>query len=468
MSDILIKILPYQSDPVPLFSQLKTRPWAQLLDSSNCNTALARYDLMVADPRLKIIAQQGINQVTDSSGNTTKVSENSFELIETLLADIHCDDAGLPFCGGVLGYFGYDLTSDSTTAACSTDDQRQPAIDLPDMAVGVYDWAVITDHLEKKTLLVSCSTQKSVLQLVEQLHDELSGHLSKLAADQEVKAPLQVSQLEVDVDLACYKNDFSRIQNYLKDGDCYQINYARCYSARCQGSAWESYKQLRRNNPVPFGAYLDFPFAKILSASPERFIKVSGDRVETRPIKGTRPRGLSDEEDNSLKTELSMSEKDRAENLMIVDLLRNDLGKTCNPGSIEVPELFKIETFPTVFHLVSTVTGKIKNGLSALEVLRHSFPGGSITGAPKKRAMEIIQELEKHKRGIYCGAIGYISFNGNMDTNIAIRTMAVADDQLCFWAGGGIVADSEVEQEFQETRDKAAAFCRLLNVQDIP
>ncbi|NNJ90200.1 MAG: aminodeoxychorismate synthase component I [Gammaproteobacteria bacterium] len=467
MSDILIKTLPYQADPLPLFSHLKSRSWAQLLDSGNCNTELARYDLMVADPRLKIISQKGTTRITDNGGKITETLENTFELVKTILADISCNDRSLPFCGGALGYFGYDLASESSASEPVTTDQRPVMIDLPDMAIGIYDWAVITDHFEKKTLLVTCSEQKEALEELEQLYSELSGHVNSITSREAVPA-LQVSQLDVDIDYTHYKNGFNHIQNYLKDGDCYQINYARCYSSSCQGSAWESYKLLRHNNPVPFGAYLDFPFGQILSASPERFIKVSGNHVETRPIKGTRPRGLTEKEDNKLKADLSNSEKDRAENLMIVDLLRNDLGKTCDPGTIEVPELFKTETFPTVFHLVSTVTGKIKNGLSALDVLRHCFPGGSITGAPKKRAMEIIQELEKHQRDIYCGAIGYISFNGNMDTNIAIRTMTVADKQLCFWAGGGIVADSEVENEFQETRDKAAAFCQLLNIQDIP
>jgi para-aminobenzoate synthetase component 1 len=467
MSDILIKTLPYQADPLTIFSRLKSRPWAQLLDSGNCHTELARYDLMVADPRLKIITQKGITRITDNCGNITETLEDIFELIKKIVADISCIDSSLPFCGGAVGYFGYDLASESSAHKTARTDQRTAMIDLPDMAVGIYDWAVITDHVEKKTLLVSCSEQKAAPEELEQLHIELSGHVKSMTGGEAISA-LKVSQLDVDIDFTHYQKGFNLIQNYLKEGDCYQINYARCYSSPCQGSAWESYKLLRQNNPVPFGAYLDFPFGQILSASPERFIKVSGNHVETRPIKGTRPRGLTEKEDNKLKVDLSNSEKDRAENLMIVDLLRNDLGKTCDPGTIEVPELFKTETFPTVFHLVSTVTGKIKNGLSAFDVLRHCFPGGSITGAPKKRAMEIIQELEKHQRGIYCGAIGYISFNGNMDTNIAIRTMTVADEQLCFWAGGAIVADSEVENEFQETRDKAAAFCQLLNIQDIP
>ena len=217
---------------------------------------------------------------------------------------------------------------------------------------------------------------------------------------------------------------------------------------------------------MPFGAFLDLPFAHILSASPERFIQVTGKRVETRPIKGTRPRSSNPVKDQLLKTELSTSAKDRAENLMIVDLLRNDLGKNCSPGSIHVPELFSVESYPTVFHLVSSIKGTIAEGKTAIDVLRDCFPGGSITGAPKKRAMEIIRELEKHRRGVYCGAIGYISFNGNLDTNIAIRTMVVGGDRLCFWAGGGIVSDSDVHAEFEETQDKARAFFDLLSLEE--
>jgi para-aminobenzoate synthetase component 1 len=462
MNDALIKKLPYQADPSGYFSWLKKKPWAQLLDSGNCNTEVARYDLMVADPRLKIITHHKTTSISDKDNNTTETAEDGFTVLKKLLAQTPAYNTDLPFCGGALGYFSYDLATEQMT-----DDDRPELIELPDMAIGIYDWTVITDHLEKSTILVSCSKDKKVLQQLEKLHSELT-HLDSDSNSSNPDSIMQVSGLIVDIDFKSYQRDFSKIQTYLKDGDCYQINYARCYSSAYSGSAWESYKQLRKNNPVPFAAYLDFPFAKILSASPERFIKVTGNQVETRPIKGTRPRGTTENTDKQLKTDLAASPKDQAENLMIVDLLRNDLGKTCEPGTIEVPELFKVESYPTVFHLVSTVTGKIRQGISAIDVLRNSFPGGSITGAPKKRAMEIIQELEKHKRGIYCGAIGYISFNGNMDTNIAIRTMAVDEENLTFWAGGGIVADSDVNDEFQETRDKARAFAELLNIDVIP
>ncbi|NTV96988.1 MAG: anthranilate synthase component I family protein, partial [Thiobacillus sp.] len=215
-------------------------------------------------------------------------------------------------------------------------------------------------------------------------------------------------------------------------------------------------------NPAPFGAYLNHPGAGILSTSPERFIELRGTRVTTRPIKGTRPRGADPASDRALAAELLASAKDRAENLMIVDLLRNDLGKVCVTGSVTVPGLFEVESFANVHHLVSTVTGTLASDRDAFDLLRATFPGGSITGAPKRRAMAIIEELEPHRRGPYCGAIGYVGYNGDMDTNIAIRTLVGRGDIVSFGVGGGIVADSVAEQEYQECLDKAAPMLRLL------
>jgi para-aminobenzoate synthetase component 1 len=207
---------------------------------------------------------------------------------------------------------------------------------------------------------------------------------------------------------------------------------------------------------------LTTPFAKVLSSSPERFLQLRDGGIETKPIKGTRPRGGCPESDSVLAMELSESTKDRAENLMIVDLLRNDIGRVCQPGSVQVPKLFDVESYATVHHLVSTVTGHLAAGQDAPALLRACFPGGSITGAPKIRAMEIIEELEPHRRGVYCGAIGYLGYDGGMDTNIAIRTLVHSDGVIRFWAGGGIVHDSDVEAEYRETFDKAEALLRLL------
>ena len=228
------------------------------------------------------------------------------------------------------------------------------------------------------------------------------------------------------------------------------------------GDPWLAYKRLREINSAPFSAYLNYPDVQVLSSSPERFLKVNDAKVETKPIKGTRPRVKDLEQDEKQKEALRQSKKDRAENVMIVDLLRNDLSKNCRSGSVKVPVLFDIESFATVHHLVSTVTGVLNQGQHALDLLKNCFPGGSITGAPKIRSMEIIEELEPNRRGLYCGAIGYIGFDGNMDTNIVIRTLIHSENVIRFWAGGGIVYDSVMEEEYQESLDKAAALLDLL------
>jgi len=240
------------------------------------------------------------------------------------------------------------------------------------------------------------------------------------------------------------------------------VNLAQRFVSACSGNPWTAYKALREMNSAPFSAYLNLPDLQILSSSPERFLKVIDNVVETKPIKGTRPRLEHEAEDQHQMVVLSESKKDRAENVMIVDLLRNDISKNCKKGSVKVPKLFDVESFATVHHLVSTVKGVLADGQHALDLLRNCFPGGSITGAPKIRSMEIIEELEPNTRGIYCGSIGYIGFNGNMDTNIAIRTLVHSNQTIRFWAGGGIVNDSVMEDEYQESFDKAAALLGLL------
>jgi para-aminobenzoate synthetase component 1 len=259
-----------------------------------------------------------------------------------------------------------------------------------------------------------------------------------------------------------YLAAIARIKRYILDGDCYQVNFAQRFSVPAEGDPWEAYQGLRRINAAPFGAYLNTPDCQVLCSSPERFLRVRGGDVETRPIKGTRPRGQDPIEDLMLADALLGSAKDRAENLMIVDLLRNDLGKVCAVGSVRVPRLFEVQSFARVHHLVSTVRGRLATGRTAADLLRACFPGGSITGAPKLRAMEIIEELEPHRRGIYCGSIGYLGWDGAMDTNIAIRTMVQSEGVTRLWAGGGIVADSKPEAEYRETYYKAAALLDLL------
>jgi len=230
---------------------------------------------------------------------------------------------------------------------------------------------------------------------------------------------------------------------------------------------YDLYLRLRQINPAPFACYLEFPELTIVSASPERFLRLQGDFVETRPIKGTRPRGKTEEEDKALSQELITSTKDRAENIMIVDLERNDLGRVCRFGSVKVSEMAIMERFPSVFHLTSTVTGRLRQDKNSIDLLRATFPGGSITGAPKIRAMEIIEELEPTKRSIYTGSIGYIGFNGNIDLNIAIRTFIVKKEKVYFQVGGAIVYDSDPEKEYQETLDKGRALINALGITNI-
>ena len=459
MPKIQIHALPYQKDPILVFELVSNMPWAQILDSGSYKGSLARFDIITADPYLKITTSENNTIVQTRDGKILDSGANAFDIIRQQICPFHQEMQEIPFCGGLLGYFGYDLQ----VGGKPSNDKRPAIFELPDMALGTYDWAIISDHHQQQTYFVSAGNDSSITSKIRQ---QISQAIQQPQPQPAISNPLTIDQLETDTPFEDYQKGFERIREYLVEGDCYQINYARSFIADTQGSAWDSYKQLRKNNPVPFAAYLQFPFAQIISASPERFIHIKGDTVETRPIKGTRPRSNDIHEDQLLRKALQNSEKDKAENLMIVDLLRNDLGKTCQPGSIQVPELFSVENYPTVFHLVSSITGKIADNKTAIDVLQGCFPGGSITGAPKKRAMEIIQELEKNQRGIYCGAIGYISFNGNLDTNIAIRTMTVSGGKLAFWAGGGIVADSNVNDEFKETQDKARAFLQLLAIDE--
>jgi len=254
---------------------------------------------------------------------------------------------------------------------------------------------------------------------------------------------------------------FQAIKDYIRAGDCYQVNLAQKFTVEIECDPWRIYRQLHDLNPAPVSAYLDFGDLQVISISPERFLRLGGGHVETRPIKGTRPRRDDPAADAREMENLRASVKDRAENLMIVDLLRNDLGKTCVPGPIRVSRLFDIESFANVHHLVSTIEGDLAPGMDALHLMRGCFPGGSITGAPKLRAMEIIEELEPDRRGVYCGAIGYLSRHGDVDLSIAIRTALHRPGRIVFFGGGGIVADSEAEFEYQETLDKVSSMMQL-------
>jgi para-aminobenzoate synthetase component 1 len=441
-------LLPYTSDVTDYYQAIADLPWAVWLDSCGRD----RYDILTAQPVVTLITQGEQTEISDATG--TRVSNvNPFELLRTQLGNAVDSENDIKFAGGALGYWGYDLAR----LLIHLSEVAKNNEDLPEMAIGIYDWAIQIDHLEKTVQLVSFNrypqTAQDIQQIIERLRQSRSAPKEDFHVHGFIKSNLSRTE---------YNKAFSAVQAYLQAGDCYQINLAQRFSASASGDAFMAYCKLRQLSPSPYSAYLNLPYVQILCASPERFLQVNQGKVETKPIKGTRP-SIEDLQQNQQQIQdLQTNPKDRAENLMIVDLLRNDLSKNCAPGSIKVPKLFEVESYATVHHLVSTVTGELAEGHDALALLQDCFPGGSVTGAPKVRAMEIIDQLEPQRRGIYCGSIGYIGFDGNMDCNIAIRTLVYANGEIRGWAGGGIVADSDKDAEYKETMDKAAAMLSML------
>jgi len=454
MRQPMLTEIPYHADSAALFDSIADWPWAVFLDSGRPFVGQGRYDIISADPMRTVTTRGGVTEV-HSSASVEVSTADPFAVLRRCLGDRGERIHDLPFSGGALGYFSYDLGRRIEVLPEHSEDTGQ----LPEMAVGIYDWALVVDHHERRSYLVS---QGRDSRTTSHWPDLLSRFRSARPACR--RQPFRVTGApQSNLSFTQYAEAFERIKHYIGAGDCYQINLAQRFDARVEGSLWQAFCLLRERNPAPFAAYMNTPYCQLLSCSPERFLQVRDGLVETKPIKGTRPRSSYPEEDAWLAKALQQSHKDRAENVMIVDLLRNDLGKVCTPGTVRVPELFAIESFATVHHLVSTVTGALATGNDSLDLLRACFPGGSITGAPKLRAMEIIEELEPQRRGVYCGAIGYVGFDGAMDTNIAIRTLVHADGSLGFGAGGGIVADSELHAEYQETFDKVAAMLKLLD-----
>ncbi len=447
--------LPYHPDSAALFEHVADRPWAVLLDSAQPSGG-GRYDIIAADPTTTLVTRGAITEIRRHAGRaneTQRTDEDPFALLRAELA-IGAERGALPFMGGAIGYFGYDLARRIERLPQRPGDASTP----PDMAVGIYDWAVLVDHARRESWLVGAGRDARTVAAWPAL-------IERYARPPRVsmrRAQWRVGRVVGAFTRADYARAFARIQRYIADGDCYQVNLAQCFTAPADGDPWPAYRRLRQINPAPFSAYLNLPDARVLSSSPERFLRVEGGRVETRPIKGTRARGATPQADAALAEALRTSAKDRAENVMIVDLLRNDLGRVCATGSVRVPQLCALESYASVHHLVSTVTGRLASGIDAVALLRAAFPGGSITGAPKIRAMQIIDQLEPERRGVYCGSIGWIGFDGDMDCNIAIRTLVHSGDTLRLWAGGGIVADSDAAAEYRECLDKADALLTLL------
>lgn len=434
--------LDYSADPFAWFASVRHRAWPVILESRGCPGQ--RFDIIAADPDVVIRSRNGITTV-GRDGSEYQSSLDPFAAVQKEVSRRRPSEpcpVETPFAGGAIGYFGYELADqvESLPAPAAND------LGMPDMVVGIYDWFIVVDH-HKQTAMMLATPHRSERQdaaIRRQLEaSRLPGFV-----------PFSTGDVSSNFSRQQYDGAINKIKSYIQAGDCYQVNLAQRFMAPFEGDPVALYQSLRDRHAAPYSACLAFPEHQVLSYSPERFLQVRQGQVLTEPIKGTRPRGTTPEEDRRLARELDVSEKDRAENLMIVDLLRNDLGRCCKPGSIAVEELFQLHSFPNVHHLVSSVRGCLREGQSAMDLLKACFPGGSITGAPKIRAMEIIRELEPSRRYAYCGAIGYYDYQGNMDTNLAIRTIVCGNSQVCFWGGGGIVADSTAGDEYQETLDK--------------
>jgi para-aminobenzoate synthetase component I len=443
--------IPYHPNSADWFTALRHLPFAIWLDSGRPQSTYGRFDILSAAPCIHFETRSNRTYITTQDGTEQISDENPFTLLAPYLKKTETLPE-VPFSGGILGYFGYDLCRRLEKLPNLTNQD----ITLPDMCVGIYPWAIIQDHQEKMTWLVinkQLSPNYYFLNIEKIIRTQVTTQHTSTKGQH-----FGINKFKANISTNDYQLAIKKIQHYINAGDCYQVNFAQRFSAQYQGDSFTAYLRLRNALPSPFSAYMQIKgFTEnetvkkqsLLSLSPERFIKLTGTSAETKPIKGTIARGLTPEQDKTNASTLQNSLKDRAENVMIVDLLRNDFSKTCI--NVKTPELFTLQSFANVHHLVSTVTGQLKEKYNALDLLETCFPGGSITGTPKIRAMEIIEALELTRRSVYCGSIGYISSCGNMDTNIAIRTLVCDDNNIHCWGGGGITADSIVEQEYQES-----------------
>lgn len=447
-----------------IFDEVAERPYSCFLDSSLRMERYGRYSFVGFDPYLVLTTSGKTARFIQREGEVLEL--DSMDPLEALrmghraraIAPGDCPEGLPPFVGGGIGYLSYELGRYIERLPESVEDD----LGLPELAYAFFDRVVAFDSRTGRTwLLVSAPDEAGLSEVAEEARDRLvpGTHTRSVTT-------LTPRQAASDCELAfeCgftpqqYKDSVRKVKEYILAGDIYQANLSQRFSAPLVESAWSLYRRLRVLNAAPFSAFLNFGGFAIASSSPERYLKVDGDYIETRPIKGTSRRYDDPERDQQSKSELLASRKDRAELSMIVDLERNDLGRVSEYGSVVVEEHAVLESYATVHHLVSTIVGKLHEGRDMIDLIRATFPGGSITGAPKIRSIEIIDELEPTARSVYCGAIGYLGMNGKSDLNIAIRTMIIKGARVYFQVGGGIVADSEPEAEFQETLDKGKAM----------
>ena len=451
--------LPVIPEARQLMRLVESAPGGVWLDSSLAHPELGRFSLLGVDPFLTFTVTRGRCLVAEG-GRAAEVHGDPWMILRDLLARYRAGTGELPLGGGgAMGYLGYDMGRHLERIPV-----KNPVdANLPEAYFGFYDLLMAVDHLAGETWLVSTGhparTARGRSLRLEYLKRLLERSCGAPASAE--PGPLQPG-LHGHFSRASYCLAVERAKEYIAAGDIYQVNLSQRFWTVMDRA--DLYLRLRQATPVPFGAYIRLGEEAILCASPERFLHVHGDAVETRPIKGTRPRGRNPDEDGRLAADLMNNGKDRAELMMVVDLERNDLSRVCLPGSVHVPRLCGLESYANVHHLVSTITGTLRPGLDVFDLLRASFPGGSITGVPKIRAMEIIEELEPVRRGLYTGSIGYLGFDGSADLNIAIRTGWTEQGRFLFQVGGAVTAESDPDLEYEETMHKAAGLLKSIGV----
>jgi para-aminobenzoate synthetase component 1 len=445
--DLLVTPLSPPPEPLDLCERLSRLPNLLFLDSA-ARGPTGRYSYLAADPVRTFTSRVPGDALIEAR---SALAAHATPRIPSLP----------PFQGGLAGFIGYD----HARVLERIPPPRSDDLDVPDVWLGLYDWVIAWDHESGEAWLLSSGLPERGAAATRRAASRTRAVLALLGRTAPVAAAPPVARAAAsssNFSRAEYMAAVARVREYILAGDVFQVNISQRFETSLPCTPRELYARLRARNPAPYAAFLDGGSFQVMSASPERFLRLDGDHVDTRPIKGTRPRDPDPDRDAALARELAGSAKDQAENVMIVDLLRNDLSRVCRPGSVDVPTLLALETLPTVHHLVSTVTGRLEAGRDAFDLLRAAFPGGSITGAPKVRAMEIIAELEPVRRSVYCGAIGYLALSGDMDTSIVIRTFLAAGGRVCFHAGGGVVADSDPALEYDESLHKARALIEAL------
>ena len=437
-----------------------SQPYPAVLSSRGSSPPLGRYSFLGANPVLRVWAH-GTDVYSVFHGHEAYSRANPLGALRAMLraCRLTLPRLPVPMVGGAVGWLGYDLAPRIERLP-----RKAPAdLGLPDMHFAVYDQMIVVDHATGQTYLGGVDLRGEGVDRVASRLDRWPDQVMSGKSPSHHGPLLAPSAgFRPNVTRRQYLQAVRRAKQYIAAGDIYQVNLSQRFETQIAADPIHLFERLQRINPAPFSAYLRVGDQAVVSSSPERFLRVRGRHVQTRPIKGTRPRGADPESDRRLREELLASEKDRAELTMIVDLERNDLGRVCSYGSVRVTDHCLLETYPTVFHLVATVEGDLHERYDLVDLLKASFPGGSITGAPKVRAMQIIDELEPTRRSVYTGAVGYIGFDGNADFNIVIRTVLVDGPRATFQVGGGIVADSEPEAEYQETLDKGKALFEAL------